>query len=255
MRLKLVSDIHGAYEELACQLEQDDTLIMLGDYINLIDFFTLDGLLSRLFSQEEIRQVLRWIERREKAKALEFIQRFTSPPGDRYQEAVALIRESYRQMASQIKCRTYLLYGNNDYPQLLREIIAGVPNLFLMDGETIELAGLKIGFISGSPPTPWTYTLPGVVKEEEFREKIARLGPVDILCSHVPPSLAELSYDVVAHRDEVGSQALLDYVYSYKPRWFFFGHVHNPRRRSLEINQTRLVNLGYFRRHKQVYVL
>jgi Icc-related predicted phosphoesterase len=255
MKLKLASDIHGAYPDLASQLTSDDTLIMLGDYVNLIDFFTLEGVLRELFSREEIKQVLEWIKQKQKAKAREFIQRFTTPDGDRYPEAVNLIKESYVQMGQEIKCKTYLLYGNTDYPDLIRDTLGKSPNFSVMDGEVIELDGLKIGFVSGSPPTPWTFSLPGVVSEQEYQAKIASLGPVDILCSHVPPKLSDLSYDTIAQRDEMGSQALLEYIHEFQPSWVFFGHVHNPRRRNLSLNKSQLVNLGYFRNHKQIYSL
>ena len=255
MELKIVSDVHGAYLDLARQLAPGDTLIMLGDYVNLIDFFSLEGLLTELFTQKEIRQVLEWIGCRQKAKARDFIKRFTHPEGDRYQEAVELIKGAYAEMGCRIKCKTYMLYGNTDYPLLLQEALSAKDNFSLMDGNTIELNGLKIGFVSGSPPTPWTFSLPGVVEEEEFHAKIASLGPVDILCSHVPPSLSELSYDTVARRDEVGSPALLAYIKEYQPKWVFFGHVHNPLKLRLTLNTSQLINVGYFRQHKQIYSL
>ena len=94
-----------------------------------------------------------------------------------------------------------------------------------------------------------------IVEEEEFHAKIASLGPVDILCSHVPPSLSELSYDTVARRDEVGSPALLAYIKEYQPKWVFFGHVHNPLKQRLTLNTSQLINIGYFRQHKQIYSL
>lgn len=255
MELKIVSDIHGAYLDLARQLTPGDRLIMLGDYVNLIDFFSLEGILTELFTIEEVRQVLEWIESGQKAKARDFINRFTHPEGDRYGEVIELIRRAYADMGRQINCKTYMLYGNTDYPQLLQEALSAKDNLYLMDGKTIEFNGLKIGFVSGSPPTPWTFSLPGVVGEEEFQAKIASLGPVDILCSHVPPSLFELSYDTIARRDEKGSSALLAYIKEYQPRWVFFGHVHNPLKHQLSLNTSQLVNVGYFRRHKKVYSL
>ena len=114
MELKIVSDVHGAYLDLARQLAPGDTLIMLGDYVNLIDFFSLEGLLTELFTQKEIRQVLEWIGCRQKAKARDFIKRFTHPEGDRYQEAVELIKGAYAEMGCRIKCKTYMLYGNTE---------------------------------------------------------------------------------------------------------------------------------------------
>ena len=54
------------------------------------------------------------------------------------------------------------------------------------------------------------------------------LGPVDVLCAHIPPDLPELLYDVEARRFERGSEALRDYVERVQPDHVLFGHVHQP---------------------------
>ena len=43
---------------------------------------------------------------------------------------------------------------------------------------------------------------------EATRERIEALGPVDVVCSHVPPDIPELTYDVLARRHERGSARL-----------------------------------------------
>ena len=76
---------------------------------------------------------------------------------------------------------------------------------------------------------------------------MAAVGPVDVLCSHMPPAVDDLRFDVVAGRPEPGSQALLDYVEEHQPDYLYFGHVHQPRRSRLRVGRTWLVNVGYFR--------
>ena len=81
------------------------------------------------------------------------------------------------------------------------------------------------------------------------------LGPVDVLCSHIPPSVPELSYDVVARRPEQSSTALLAAIHRYRPRWSLFGHVHQPLAARMRIGRTECVNVGHFKRTGAPYVL
>ena len=39
---------------------------------------------------------------------------------------------------------------------------------------------------------------PYEVPEADFDEKVARLGPVDVLFTHIPPAVPDLTYDTVA---------------------------------------------------------
>ena len=49
-----------------------------------------------------------------------------------------------------------------------------------------------------------------------------------MLCSHAPPAVPELAYDVVSRRSEAPSAALLDRIRRDRPRAALFGHVHQP---------------------------
>jgi Icc-related predicted phosphoesterase len=87
---------------------------------------------------------------------------------------------------------------------------------------------------------------PGEVTEAEMEEKLAKLGPVDVLCTHVPPAIPALATDVIAG-SEKGSQAILDYVETHKPAFHYFGDIHQPRATTWRIGSTVTRNLGYFR--------
>ena len=73
------------------------------------------------------------------------------------------------------------------------------------------------------------------------------LGPVDVLCSHIPPAVPELCYDTTARRFERGSQALLEAIRATGPRYALFGHVHQPLVPRMRIGRTECVNVGHFR--------
>jgi Icc-related predicted phosphoesterase len=105
---------------------------------------------------------------------------------------------------------------------------------------------MRIGFVGGGLPRGARPHL-SEVSEGEFATKVARLPRVDVLCSHMPPRIDDLCFDVVAGRPEPGSQALLDYVEEQEPDYLYFGHVHQPRVSRMRIGRTRLVNVGHFR--------
>lgn len=58
--------------------------------------------------------------------------------------------------------------------------------------------------------------------------------------------MPELTYDTVARRFERGSRALLDAIRRTRPRYAFFGHVHQPLARRMRIASTECVNVGHF---------
>jgi Icc-related predicted phosphoesterase len=109
-----------------------------------------------------------------------------------------------------------------------------------------EIGGLRVGFVGGGvADAPSRY--PYLQTEAEYSAKVAALGPVDILCSHIPPAVPELCYDTVARRFERGSRALLEAISAYSPRFVLFGHVHQPLQARTRIGRTECVNVGHFR--------
>ena len=81
------------------------------------------------------------------------------------------------------------------------------------------------------------------------------LGTVDVLCSHIPPDVPELTYDVMARRAEIGSAGLLDLIHRARPRWSVFGHVHQPLAPRMRVGSTECANVGHFQRTQWPYVL
>jgi Icc-related predicted phosphoesterase len=73
------------------------------------------------------------------------------------------------------------------------------------------------------------------------------LGPVDVLCTHVPPAVDPLRTDVVTGRSERGSQPILDYILAHQPSLHLFGDVHQPQASTWRIGRTVCRNVGYFR--------
>ena len=76
---------------------------------------------------------------------------------------------------------------------------------------------------------------------------LAGLGPVDVLCTHVPPAVRSMRRDVITGRDERGSDPIRDYLAEYQPRLHLFGDVHQPQATVWRLGATRCFNAGYFR--------
>ncbi len=200
-------------------------LLVCGDLLNLIDYRSLQGIMADVYGPEATR---RFAELR---------------TAGRFDEAGQVLRDGIAGLAA-FPEQTYLTHGNADFPEQFRDLLR--PGVRHLDGEAVEVGGLRIGFVGGGLPRG---SRPHVseVTHAQFAAKVARLPPVDVLCSHMPPAVDDLRFDVVAVRPEPGSRALLDYVEEHQPDYLYFGHVHQPRVSRMRVGRTRLVNVGHFR--------
>lgn len=252
MAVKVISDLHGGVAALGRAVQPDDTLLLLGDLINIIDYGAMDGILVDVYGTEAVAEVVGLRAQRRYEEAREIMARRREGREDeitaRFQ---GLIRQAYRQVAEALPSRTYVIFGNVDSPALADEVFR--PGVEAVDGKVVEIEGMRVGFVGGGLPTP--LKVAGEVPEEVFDATLAGLGPVDVLCSHVPPDLPELTYDTVAGRRERGSAGLLAYVREVQPVRAFFGHIHQPLLSSTHLGRTHLVNAGYFRRTQRAIPL
>ncbi len=252
MAIKIISDIHGEYEAMRQQLHAEDIAVMLGDYLNLIDFRTLGGILAQVYSREEILGALSALARGNKELAGRAIRQITSSDDNKPKKVRDLIRKSYIQFFSSIPCKAYVIYGNTDSPDVMRELAP--PHVEIVEVGVFDIEGIRFGLISGSPFGPWTVGLPGEIEPDRYREMVESIEAVDVLCTHYPPAIPELTFDMVANRDEVGSEPLLRYAETQKPSHHYFGHVHNPRASSVRRGATNFINAGFFKEHRKVII-
>ncbi|MEU2236247.1 metallophosphoesterase [Streptomyces vietnamensis] len=244
MRVHVVSDVHGNAGDLAKAGEGADALICLGDLVLFLDYADHSrGIFPDLFGTEnadrivELRTARRFDEARDLGRSL-----WAALDVDRDTAIEAAVRRQYTELFAAFPTPTYATYGNVDIPQLWRDF-AG-PGTKVLDGERIELGGLVFGFVGGGLRTPMR--TPYEISDEEYAAKVEALGDVDVLCSHIPPEVPELTYDTVARRFERGSRALLDAIHRVRPRYSLFGHVHQPLTRRMRIGRTECVNVGHF---------
>lgn len=241
----IVSDVHGAFEALHRVASAGEVLLVLGDLINLTDYRSGEGITADLLGLDF---ALAASAARASGDYEEMRRLFKAHVGDRpdefrqaYQDKVV---EQYRQTTTALAPATsYVTFGNVDRPALLREHLP--PSATFVDGDVIEIEGAVVGFVGGGVSTP--LHAEGEVSDEEMEAKLERLGPVEVLCSHLPPSVGPLHTDVVTGRPERASMPILRYLQLHQPRWHFFGDVHQPQALTWRIGPTTCRNVGYFR--------
>lgn len=244
MRVNVVSDVHGNAKDLAMAGDGADALICLGDLVLFLDYADHSrGIFPDLFGVEnadlivELRTARRFDEARELGRRL-----WGELRTDRESAIESAVRRQYAELFAAFPTPTYATYGNVDMPALWPEYAR--PGTTVLDGERVEIGGLVFGFVGGGLRSPMN--TPYEISDEEYAAKVEALGAVDVLCSHIPPEVPELTYDTVARRFERGSSALLDAIHRIRPRYALFGHVHQPLAQRMRVGRTECVNVGHF---------
>jgi Icc-related predicted phosphoesterase len=257
MRVHVVSDVHGTSDALAVAGDGADMLICLGDMLLFLDYEDhTQGIFAEVFGAEYARQYigLRTERRFDEARQLtvglaaNFAQERRVDLRTLTDEA---IRKQYAALFTALQEPAYLTYGNVDIPHMWDDHLK--PGHHVLDGGTTVVGGVRFGFVGAGLISP--YRTPNEVPEPQFAAKLDAVGPVDVLCTHIPPAVPELLYDTVARRMETGSTALLDVIRRRQPRYALFGHVHNPLAPRVRIGRTECVNVGHFRANRAPYVI
>lgn len=253
MRVHVVSDVHGHAEALARAGDGADALVCLGDLLLFIDYADpTGGILGDLFGPDAVRRYVTLRTAKQYDAAREYTRELWATVGpDRDTIVLAAVRRQYTEMFAAFPTPTYVTYGNVDMPNLWPEFARD--GVHVLDGASTTLDGWSFGFVGGGLKSPMR--TPYERTEEEFAAKLAEVGAVDVLCTHIPPAVPELTYDVVARRFERGSAALLEVIRATRPRYVLFGHVHQPLQRRLRIGRTECINVGHFRGLGRPFVL
>lgn len=253
MRLHVVSDVHGNAEALRRAGDGADALLVLGDLVDFVDYHDPNGgILGRALGPAVSARFGRLRSAGRPGELVAYVRE----QWDRLPDAAAVVedavREQYAELFAALTAPTWAIPGNVDLPRLWPEFAR--PGLRLPDGRVEDVCGVRVGFVGGAPLPPGREPLrggpwyPHVLRAEEHAAAVHALGPLDLLCSHVPPAVPELAYDVVARRSESASPALLDVVRRDRPRAALFGHVHQPLAARVRIGRTECVNVGHFQR-------
>jgi Icc-related predicted phosphoesterase len=260
VRVHVVSDVHGNSEALARAGDGADALIVLGDLIDFVDYHDHSrGILGAVFGAEKVAVFARLRRERLAGQASAYARELWSGLADAADVVEEAVRAQYKTLFAAMTVPTYATPGNVDMPALWPEFTGDGIQVF--DGDTTVIGGLRFGFVGGAvlpagiPPRRTGPFVPYLRTPEDFDAGVARLADVDVLCSHIPPDVPELTYDVMARRAELGSASLLDLIHRQRPRWSVFGHVHQPLATRMRVAGTECVNVGHFQRTRRPYVL
>ncbi len=253
MAVRLIADPHGRFDDLGETVSSRDTLLVLGDILDLIDWADISGILSDVLGRENLIQKLMSAVKEGPQAAVALRDELLSPRGSYYPELLQRVSTSYESLNRVLKevgCAAYVIYGNGDIPELLEASLNGSSRVVLARGK-VTIDGEVFGFVPGALYSP--FMMPAEMDDEAFGRHLEELGPVEVLCTHIPPRLEAATMDVVAGRPVEGSSALLRYIEEHQPRIHYHGHVHQPAQRELLVGKTRVINVAYYKRTSYVH--
>jgi Icc-related predicted phosphoesterase len=241
----VLSDVHFALEPLRRVVATGETLLILGDLVNLTDYRTGEGAVAEVLGIEFARASA-------SARGAGDYQRmrglWQERVGDNLAEVRAAIGDAIEAQYSEVADALdgghgYVIHGNVDRPRALERSLP--PGYEYVHGQRREIDGVRFGFVGGGASTP--LQAEGEIPDQSMEELLHTLGEVDVLCTHVAPAIDPLQTDVVTGRAERGSAPLLEYILSRRPRLHLFGDVHQPQASTWRLGPTRCRNVGYFR--------
>lgn len=260
MRVHVVSDVHGNAEALAKAGEGADALVVLGDLVEFVDYADpTRGILGRVLGPEVSAEFARLRLAGRPGELAAFSHEAWSRFPDPSAVVTEAVKEQYAALFAVMPTPTFAIPGNVDLPELWPEFTR--PGVSVPDGEVVAIGGLRFGFVGGVPlpegmavpgDGPWT---PNLRVAAEYAAAVEGLSELDVLCSHAPPAVPELAYDVVSRRSESSSTALLARIRRDRPRAAVFGHVHQPLAPRCRVGRTECVNVGHFRATRTPHVL
>jgi Icc-related predicted phosphoesterase len=252
MPVFVVSDLHGAADALSDQVPQGSTLLLLGDLINFIDYFSMTGILTEVFSVATVAEVVRLRTAGDLDQARRVMAERSEGREDLIRSEIGRrVKQEYENVFSVLPDPTYLILGNVDNPGIVSALRTAHPHVRDPDGMVLTLDGERFGFVGGALPTPMHVA--GEITEAEMRAKVENLGDCDVICSHIPPAVPELCFDTIAKKPERGSEDLLEYIRDVQPHRAYFGHLHQPLISAMRIGRTLCVNVGYFRATRRAW--
>jgi Icc-related predicted phosphoesterase len=254
MRVHVVSDVHGNAEALARAGDGADALVVLGDLLDFVDYHNHSrGILGKLFGPEKVAVFAELRRGRQHPATAAFVRSMWAGLDNAAERIEEEIRAQYTALFAAMTAPTYATPGNVDTPALWPEYAHGGITV-LDNGQTADIGGLRFGFVGGAMLAPGATVrrtgvwMPYLRPETDFAAAMDSINAVDVLCSHVPPAVPELTYDVVARRPELGSRSLRAAIDRHQPRWSVFGHVHQPLSSRMRVGHTECVNVGHFQR-------
>ena len=254
MRLSFVSDIHGNIAGLADVARRVERLVVLGDLLDYVDYHDPSaGIIGRIFGEARVGEFIALRLAGDFPALRAYNHALWEGVADPMGTLTDVVAARYREVLDAVGPDTLLTLGNVDVAAVWNDV-AGA-QLPYLDAVTVEVGGRRLGFVAGGSARPGTVFAPPssvwqplIRSAEQYAAAVRAVGPVDVLCSHVPPGLPRLRYDVVPARLEMYGPGLVAAIEEHHPALAVFGHVHQPIARRLRHHRTECVNVGHFQR-------
>jgi Icc-related predicted phosphoesterase len=263
VRLSFVSDIHGNIAALAEVAKAAEQLVVLGDLIDYVDYHDPSaGILGRVFGEQKVRSFIELRSAGDFVGLRQLNQALWDSTPDPVGVLTEVVAARYREVVDAVGPDALVTLGNVDVAEVWNEVVGA--ELPYLDAVTIEMAGRRLGFVAGGSSRPGAVRPPDPVGRNhawrplvrsavEYLAAVDAVGAVDLLCSHIPPNLAPLRYDVIPGRLEMYGPGLLESIDEHQPALAVFGHVHQPLSRRTRRGRTECVNVGHFQRFPQAF--
>ena len=256
MRVHVVSDVHGNAEALARagRRRRRAGRARRPDRLRRLPRPRPRASSAAVFGPE-VSAALRAAARRGRARRAG--ARSSATLWSRFADAAAVVeeavREQYDGLFAAMTAPTYAIPGNVDVAALWPEFAR--PGVCLPDGagRRDRRAAVRVrrrrAAAAGRGAAPRRRVdARTCARPRSYAAAVARLGAVDVLCSHAPPAVPELAYDVVSRRSEAPSPALLDADPPRPARGPRCSGTSTSRsRRGCGSGRTECVNVGHFR--------
>ena len=179
-----VSDVHGAAGPLRKLVRMGEPVVVLGDFVNLTDYRNGQGAVADVLGAE-------FADATAIARAAGDYEGMRQLWRDHSGEDMVTLRSQidtaldvqYQEVSAALSGGSGLvIHGNVDRPEKVK---MSLPEGFrYAHGEVADLEGLRLGLVGGGISTPMA--VPGEVPDDEMTAMLDGLGPVDVLCTHVP---------------------------------------------------------------------
>ena len=151
----VVSDLHGAVDDLTKAIPEQSTLLLLGDLINFLDYFSMTGILTEVFSMEAVQEVAKLRAEGQYEQARWVIRERSAGREDEIRMEIGeRVQREYEAVFAALPDPTYLILGNVDSPPLAHKFALETPAVVEADQKVFTLEGERFGFVGGALPTP-----------------------------------------------------------------------------------------------------
>ena len=149
------------------------------------------------------------------------------------------LEETIRALSA-IETPTFVVPGNNETEEALREACADWPAATVLHGESADANGHSFfGLGAGIPVTPWDWSFD--LDEKAAAKQLSGCPEGAVLIVHSPPSG---HCDVSGTGEHLGSTAILEAIESKRPPLAVCGHIHESWGEESKVGPTHVANLG-----------